>query len=163
MIVPMETIINKFYKAFELSTHFYQREAKEKIIEFCKEVIYLRNISYSLTPANYGEFSDWIFKTDAVQRDFLLDLTFRFYCLLGADPLVHKQLVESLANAICSDFSDVGENQDFIGMPSVMIERLPIISDIRKTLNVNKWLVTLLVMRLAAPKLDFSKSAKVEN
>lgn len=151
MNFSMEVVIEKFIKAFKLSTRYHSREEAEVIKKFTKEAIHIRNILYSLTPSNFEELSTWLFKTSPTERDFLYDLTFRFHSLLGPDPVFYKGLVESLANAGCADFSDDMVIQTYIGVPNDIQQRLPNITELRNMLYANKWLVTLLVLRLSAP------------
>lgn len=109
--------------------------------------------SLILSDKEFGAVRDSIF-TSLEQREFLWDVSFRFFARLGYDSNTRTLLCGVLATAIGSDDETIDGKQNDVQTPSAIGQYLPSRDLCFSRLIGNKWLVVFILLLLTTIRTD---------
>lgn len=89
------------------------------------------------------DFVDLVFST-VVIRDIVLELQFEFFARWGEGESKITALVDSLSVSLGID----DKQSDYSAMPKAYRDHLANVSDVKEVLSNNKWLLTLVLLKL---------------
>lgn len=107
---------------------------------------------YLLHPDSITELETLIF-ADAIHSDFIWNVTFQFYAMIGSDTERLRALLANLASGIdiCPEFDNT--LTDRVLVPDELQGRINAAGNHLEYLMANKWLVVIILIQLVYPRI----------
>ena len=118
------------------------------------------NATMALSDKEFGNLRDEIFAS-LEQREFLWDVSFRFFGRLGYDSATRDLLCMVLATALGTDDVQTDHGQNDVQTPAAIAQYLPSRHLCFSRLLGNKWLVVLVLLLMTSIRTDEDIAALV--
>jgi hypothetical protein len=143
----METVAGAFQEAFKTVLAQYLNEEQLVAVKtFVTKVVVEEKPWMWSSPEGVEHLLDLVM-VDELIRDFVMTLAFTFFARWGEASVKFTGLTDALSWGTSAD-NDNGDDRQLVLMPDVINSRLTQQADVKKYLAANKWVVTLLLIKL---------------
>lgn len=143
----METVASAFQTAFQTVMKQYLDENQSKaILAFVSSIAVEEKPWMWVSPEGQDHLLDKVMVPELI-RDFVMSLTFTFFARWGEAKVKFTGLVDTLSWGTAADTVN-NEDKQYVLMPEVISTRLTTQPDVKKYLAANKWVVTLMLIKL---------------
>lgn len=143
----METVAAAFQTAFKtVMNQYLSEEQRTKLMQWVTTVA-VEGKPWIWTSADGQAILLDMVMVDEFYRDFVMTLTFVFFARWGEANVKFTGLVDTLSWGTASDTAS-NEDKSLILMPEDISTRLTGQVDVKRYLNANKWVVTLMLIKL---------------
>jgi hypothetical protein len=143
----METVAAAFQTAFNtVRAQYLNDDDQLAIMTFATKVVVEEKPWMWASPEGVDHLLDLVM-VDELIRDFVMTLSFTFFARWGEANVKFTGLTDALSWGTSAD-NDNGDNRQLVVMPEVINSRLTQQDDVKKYLAANKWIVTLLLLKL---------------
>jgi hypothetical protein len=139
----MNDVANSFKVALENALSGLVGESKTSASGFIASIALHQQAHMVVSPEGLKQIIAIVF-SDAGNRDFIFNLSFRFFAGWSGNEAEIDGLAASLASG-CSQTHYIG---DYSGVPIELSARLPGQADIEQLLRSNKWLMIIILLLL---------------
>lgn len=143
----METVAAAFQEAFKtVMSQYLDADQKVQLETFVTGLVVQEKPWMWASPEGADHLLDLVM-VDEMIRDFVMSLTFVFFARWGEANVKFTGLTDALSWGTSADNVN-NEDRQLVLMPEVIRSRLTQQSDVKKYLAANKWVVTLLLIKL---------------
>jgi hypothetical protein len=143
----MEIIAGAFHSAFKTVMDQYLDEGQRDKLNQWVTTIAVEGKPWMWTSGDGQALLLDLVMVDEFYRDFVMALTFLFFARWGEAGVKFTGLVDTLSWGTAADTPE-SEEMDLVLMPRVIRDRLVSQTDVKKYLAANKWVVTLMLIKL---------------
>lgn len=143
----METVASAFHVAFKtVLGQYLDQEQRDKLMGWCITIA-VEGKPWMWTSAEGQELLLDLVMVDEFYRDFVMTLTFMFFARWGEANVKFTGLVDTLSWGTAADNVN-NDDKGLVLMPAAISDRLVSQADVKKYLAANKWVVTLMLIKL---------------
>lgn len=143
----METVAAAFQAAFKtVMDQYLDDDQRDKLMQWVTTIAVEGKPWMWISPDGQELLLDLVM-VDEFYRDFVMTLTFTFLARWAEANVKFTGLTDALSWGTAADSTEDGKD-DLVLMPRVIRDRLISQADVKKYLAANKWVVTLMLIKL---------------
>lgn len=152
--------IDAFSEAFINQLSNLELDNKSSVVKFCIATVFEYPASYLISKDNVANLVKYVF-SNTIIRQFVIDLTTDFIFRTGISSERLVDITRPLAAAI-SLHSDNGNRDNETCIPENILSTSSTVNELQKVLTDNKWLITIIFIKLYSYNLMKTNNIKIE-